>query len=196
MPRNYGKEGLHQPPVLSKWFHVADILLCAVFDRAIYPEHLSQQEWHHDRHGRLHSVFELLSDFELPASFAECLGSFLQIILLCPLIKTSSIAVSHIGSHLYEGSYFEGCVLWNAGLVAVLDKIIFLRIIFFSSGVTQNLTWISLFLSAISSSFLYIASETSLTKLGRKIEEMIEETLNAVGVFFCWLSGFLHSHLL
>ena len=38
----------------------------------------------------------------------ERLGSFLQIILLCPLIKTSSIAVSHIGSHLYEGSYFEG----------------------------------------------------------------------------------------
>ena len=32
------------PPVLSKWFHAADILLCAVFDRAIYPEHLSQQE--------------------------------------------------------------------------------------------------------------------------------------------------------
>ena len=29
---------------LSKWFHAADILLCAVFDRAIYPEHLSQQE--------------------------------------------------------------------------------------------------------------------------------------------------------
>ena len=30
----------------------------------------------------------------------------------------------------------------------------------------------------------------------RKIEEMTEETLTAVGVFFCWLSGFLYSHLL
>ena len=60
------------PPVLSKWFHAADILHCAVFDRVIYLGHLSQQEWHHDRHGRLHSVSELLSDFELPASFVEC----------------------------------------------------------------------------------------------------------------------------
>ena len=33
-------------------------------------------------------------------------------------------------------------------------------------------------------------------ELEAAIEEMTEETLTAVGVFFCWLSGFLYSHLL